>query len=133
MWRHILTSLGICCLVVLEAPHAGAQPQDTKVTRKTEPVQIKDGPKLPLPSGMSCIQVNSSGSYACQDQGGYASTCAKATCPSGHTLTGGGGACAAGDRKVKSLFPRVDRGDFTIVCEQQGVEPQANAICCKLN
>jgi hypothetical protein len=47
-------------------------------------------------------------------------------------LTGGGGACAAGDRKLKSLFPRVERGEFSITCEQQGVPPQANAVCCKL-
>jgi len=50
----------------------------------------------------------------------------------GYTLTGGGGACAAGDRRVKSLFPRFDKGEFTIACEQQGVAPQANAICCKV-
>ena len=54
---------------------------------------------------LKCIQVNSSGSFNCKDAGNFDSTCATATCPAGYTLTGGGGACAAGDRKVKSLFP----------------------------
>jgi len=79
-----------------------------------------------------CVQVNSSGSSACKDAGNVDSTCATARCPTGYTLTGGGGACAAGDRKIKSLFPRLDKGEFTIACEAQGVDPQANAICCKL-
>ena len=81
---------------------------------------------------LKCIQVNSSGSFNCKDAGNFDSTCATATCPAGYTLTGGGGACAAGNRKVKSLFPRLSQGEFTIACEQQGVAPQSNAICCKL-
>jgi hypothetical protein len=43
-----------------------------------------------------------------------------------------GGACAAGDRKIKALVPRVDEGSVTMMCEQQGVDPQAIAICCQL-
>lgn len=78
------------------------------------------------------VEASSSGSFSCQDAGGFASTCATAKCPVGYTLTGGGGACAAGDRKIKSLFPRFATGEFTIVCEQQGVAPQAQAICYKL-
>lgn len=84
------------------------------------------------PVPVKCVQANSSGSFACNDSGGFPSTCATATCPEGYTLTGGGGACAAGDRKIKSLFPRLDRGEFSIACEEQGVDPQANAICCQL-
>jgi hypothetical protein len=81
--------------------------------------------------GLTCIQVISSGSTNCTDAGGVPSTCASATCPGGLTLTGGGGACAAGDRKIKSLFPRVGEGSFTIACEKQGVDPEAHAICCR--
>jgi hypothetical protein len=84
------------------------------------------------PSGMKCVEASSSGSFSCKDAGNFDSTCATATCPAGYTLTGGGGACSAGDRKVKSLFPRSAKGEFTIACEQQGVDPQAQAICCKL-
>jgi hypothetical protein len=82
--------------------------------------------------GLSCIGVSSSGSTSCKDAGGVDSTCATATCPPGSTLTGGGGSCAAGDRKIKSLFPRASNGTFNIACEQQGVDPQAIAICCKV-
>jgi hypothetical protein len=81
---------------------------------------------------LSCVEVMSSGSTNCTDAGGVASTCATATCPAELTLTGGGGACAAGGTKIKSLFPRVDDGSFTIACEKEGVDPQANAICCRL-
>jgi hypothetical protein len=81
---------------------------------------------------LKCVQADSTGSFSCKDPGNFDSTCATAKCPAGYTLTGGGGACAAGDRKVKSLFPRLSQGEFTIACEQQGVAPQANAICCKL-
>ncbi len=81
---------------------------------------------------LECVEAVSSGSFSCQDAGNVPSTCATAKCPAGFTLTGGGGACAAGDRKVKSLFPRFATGEFGITCEQQGVAPQAHAICCKL-
>jgi hypothetical protein len=87
---------------------------------------------LDFGSGLNCVSISSSGSYPCQDAGGYPSTCATANCPFDHTLTGGGGACAAGDRRIKSLFPRFDQGEFTIACEEQGVAPQAIAICCRL-
>jgi hypothetical protein len=83
-------------------------------------------------SGLECVSISSTGSYSCQDAGGYPSTCATAQCPFDHTLTGGGGACAAGDRRIKSLFPRFDQGEYTIACEEQGVDPQAIAICCRL-
>jgi hypothetical protein len=82
--------------------------------------------------GLACVGVISSGSTSCKDAGGVDSTCASATCPQGSTLTGGGGACAAGDRKIKNLVPRPSSGTFFIMCEQQGVAPQAVAICCKL-
>jgi hypothetical protein len=82
--------------------------------------------------GLICIGVASSGSTTCTDSGGVASTCASARCAEGLTLTGGGGACAAGDRKIKSLFPRASNRSFNIMCEQQGVDPQAVAICCRL-
>ena len=81
---------------------------------------------------LKCIQANSSSSFNCKDAGNIDSTCATANCPAGYTLTGGGGACAAGDRKIKSLFPKLAAGEFGIACEQQGVAPQAHAICCKL-
>ncbi|MFO0573218.1 MAG: hypothetical protein U1A78_04400 [Polyangia bacterium] len=133
MRRHILQLLGVGGLIAMGGIYASAQPQDPRAVRRVDR-EIKETAKaLPVTSGMSCIQVNSSGSQACHDSGGYASTCATAKCPAGYTLTGGGGACSAGDRKLKSLFPRLDRGEYTIVCEQQGVDPQANAICCKLN
>lgn len=80
----------------------------------------------------TCIQVSSSGSFPCKDSGGYDSTCAVAKCPDDRTLTGGGGSCSAGDRKIKSLFPRLASGEFTIACEAQGVDPAAVAICCAL-
>lgn len=80
---------------------------------------------------LHCTQVHSRGSFACNDAGGFASTCATARCPAGTTLTGGGGACAAGDRRIKSLFPR-SNGEFGIACEQQGVAPQAVAVCCSI-
>jgi len=132
MRRHILNFLSACCLVAFGASAAYAQGGDVKLTRKEATIQTKDV-KLPLATGLSCVQASSTGSQSCKDSGGYDSTCATATCPAGYTLTGGGGSCSAGDRKVKSLFPRVDRGEFTIVCEQQGVPPQANAVCCKMN
>jgi hypothetical protein len=81
--------------------------------------------------GLFCSGVVSSGSTNCTDAGGVDSTCASATCPQDLTLTGGGGACAAGDRKIKSLFPRKSEGSFSIMCEKQGVDPQAVAICCR--
>ncbi len=83
-------------------------------------------------SGLTCVGVDSFRSTSCTDSGGVASTCASATCPQGSTLTGGGGACAAGGRRIKSLFPNEGSGSFTIMCEQQGVDPQAVAICCHL-
>ena len=79
-----------------------------------------------------CIEVSSQGSFDCKDGGNFDSTCATATCPSDYTLTGGGGACDAGDRKIKSLFPELAKGEYTIACESQGVAPTAIAICCKL-
>ena len=80
----------------------------------------------------TCIEATSSGSFSCKDAGNFDSTCATAKCPAGYTLTGGGGSCSAGDRKIKSLFPRLTTGEFSIACEQQGVAPQVTAICCKL-
>jgi hypothetical protein len=80
---------------------------------------------------LQCVQVFSSGSTNCTDSGGVASTCASARCPEGFALTGGGGACAAGDRRIKSDFPRQASGSFQIMCEEQGVDPQATAICCR--
>lgn len=132
MRRHILQMLGVCGLVALGGIYASAQPQDPRAVRKVDTQIRETARQLPVPSGMTCIQVNSSGSQPCQDSGGYASTCATAKCPAGYTLTGGGGACSAGDRRIKSLFPRLDRGEYSIACEQQGTEPQASAICCKL-
>ena len=81
---------------------------------------------------LNCVQVSSPGSTSCRDAGGAPSTCATATCPGGFTLTGGGGACAAGGTRIKSLFPVVRNGTITIVCEQQGVAPEADAVCCRL-
>jgi hypothetical protein len=81
---------------------------------------------------LKCVEVVSSGSKSCTDPGGVDSTCSSAKCPAELTLTGAGGACAAGDRKIKSLLPRVDDGSVTIMCEKQGVDPQAIAVCCQL-
>ena len=83
-------------------------------------------------NGLACVGFTSSGSKSCTDAGGSPSTCASAACPAGLTLMGGGGSCSAGDRKIKSLFPRGSDNSFTIVCEQQGVDPTAIAICCHL-
>lgn len=79
-----------------------------------------------------CKQFSSTTSFKCKDAGNFASTCATATCGEGYTLTGGGGACAAGNRTIKSLSPNLSKGEFSIMCEKQGVKPQAKAICCKL-
>jgi hypothetical protein len=81
---------------------------------------------------LKCVEVTSSGSTPCKDAGGADGTCATARCPANLTLTGGGGACAAGDRRLKSVVPRVDDKTVTIMCEQQGVDPQAVAVCCNL-
>jgi hypothetical protein len=81
---------------------------------------------------LKCVEVFSTGSTDCKDSGGVDSTCATARCPANLTLTGGGGACAAGDRKIKSLFPKVDDKTVAIMCEKQGVAPQAVAVCCNL-
>jgi hypothetical protein len=86
----------------------------------------------PMQPSLECVVADSSGSFGCKDAGNFDSTCATATCPAGYTLTGGGGSCSAGDRKIKSLFPQFTAGKFTIACEQQGVAPQAHAICCKV-
>ena len=80
---------------------------------------------------LECVQVFSSGSRDCTDPGGVASTCALARCPETFALTGAGGACAAGDRKIKSVFPRPASGAVEMMCEKQGVDPQAMAICCR--
>ena len=64
---------------------------------------------------------------------GLGGTCESVTCPAGFTLTDGGGACATGGSRNKSLFPTVrSSGTFTIACEKQGVHPEADAICCRL-
>jgi hypothetical protein len=90
-------------------------------------------PMLPVGSFLTCIQVdNGSTSTSCTDSGNYPSTCASAQCPSGYTLTGGGGSCSAGNRKLKALNPRVNTREFFIMCEQQGVPPLVRAICCKI-
>ena len=81
---------------------------------------------------LNCTQVSSSASTDCRDAGGAPSTCASVACPAGFTLTGGGGACAAGNSRIKSLFPVMNNSTVTIICEQQGVAPQADAICCRL-
>ncbi len=83
-------------------------------------------------ASLRCVEISSSGSTSCTDAGGVASTCASAKCPAEMTLTGAGGACDAGDRKIKSLVPRVQEGIVTIACEQQGVAPAAIAVCCQL-
>jgi hypothetical protein len=88
-------------------------------------------PTCATPQGINCVEVSSSGSTSCTDAGGVPSTCATAVCPTGFTLTGGGGACAAGSSKIKSLFPLESQGSFNIACDKQGVDPQAVAICCR--
>jgi len=83
-------------------------------------------------SGLTCVEATNSGSFnSCQDAGGFDSTCAIAQCPVGYTLTGGGGACSAGNRSIKGLSPNVSTGEFGIMCEEQGVAPQVDAICCQ--
>jgi hypothetical protein len=87
----------------------------------------------PLPGPSKCVEVSSVTTFtSCKDAGGFASTCASVTCPAGTTLTGGGGACAAGNSRLKSLFPRLSANQFNIACDSQGVAPQVIAICCKL-
>jgi hypothetical protein len=88
-------------------------------------------PTCATPQGINCVEVSSSGSTSCTDAGGVPSTCATAICPAGFALTGGGGACAAGSSKIKSLFPLENQGSFNIACDKQGVDSQAVAICCR--
>jgi hypothetical protein len=85
-----------------------------------------------IPQTLKCVEVTSSGSTACKDAGGGDGTCAVARCPANLTLTGGGGACAAGDRRIKSLVPNVNDKTVAIMCEKQGVDPQVVAVCCNL-
>ena len=92
--------------------------------------QVSAGPAV-KPS-LICVEASSSGSRSCKDAGNFDSTCATAKCPAEFTITGGGGICAAGDSKIKGLIPKLATGEFTIMCEKQGVNPQARAICCKL-
>jgi hypothetical protein len=89
-------------------------------------------PPASMGAALKCVEVISSGSLNCTDPGGVPSTCSKVACPAAMTLTGAGGACAAGDRRIKALVPRVDEGSVTLMCEQQGVDPQAIAVCCQL-
>ena len=92
-------------------------------------------PKCALPAAkpLTCTSVSSvSASTNCKDAGNFDSTCASVACPAGFSLTGGGGICAAGDRKLKGLNPNFSTGQFFIMCEKQGVAPQVTAICCKL-
>jgi hypothetical protein len=116
-------ALAVLAAIGAPASHAAAQ---AGVATQLNPHQ---GPSIAALN--RCIQVYSTTHTSCRDAGNYPSVCATATCPATHTLTGGGGSCAAGDRKIKSLFPRLDRGEFTIACEDQGTAPQAQAICCK--
>ena len=85
-------------------------------------------PKCTLPSKLTYV-TNSTNSSNCTDSGGFPSTCATVSCPAGTKVVGGGGACAAGDRRIKSLFPRDSTNSFGIMCEKQGVSPQVTAIC----
>ncbi len=119
MKRYVLAVVGVAALAAVSIR---ATPQQIPVTKI---------PVRPLPRS-KCLQVTSGGSFGCKDQGNFDSTCATAKCPSGYTLTGGGGACQAGDRRIKSLVPNLAMGQFTIACEQQGVAPAAVAICCQL-
>jgi hypothetical protein len=91
-------------------------------------------PKCALPSKpLDCVQVsNTTNSTNCTDAGNFPSTCAVAACPAGTKLTGGGGICAAGDRRLKGLNPKLSTGEFFIMCEKQGVPAQVSALCCKL-
>jgi hypothetical protein len=98
---------------------------DTAVTSATAPTVYA------LPH-LQCVSVNSSGSTSCKDSGNFDSKCAVAKCGAGYHLTGGGGACAAGDKKIKTLMPNVSTGEYHIMCENQGVDPQARAVCCKI-
>jgi hypothetical protein len=86
----------------------------------------------PPQSSLKCVEATSSGRYSCRDAGGFDGTCATATCPAGYTMTGGGGICTAGNIKLKGVNPKLSTGEFFIMCEPQGVDPQARAICCKL-
>jgi hypothetical protein len=124
------------CLFPLTARAQNAEPQATATVpggvlrRELTGVDLlRDLPTFL--AGPQCLSVTSSGGYDCNDAGGFPSSCAVARCPSGYTITGGGGACAAGDRRLKSSIPRFDTGEFIVACERQGVPPQAAAICCR--
>jgi len=125
----VLSLLGIFSLAAPLALMARAQqPQAVEVQPKRPKIADIHIP----PVNPKCLEVSSSGYTSCKDAGGYDSVCATASCPAGYTVTGGGGSCSAGDRKIKSLFPRFNKGEFAITCESQGVAPQVSAICCKL-
>ena len=92
----------------------------------------KSPDKSPIALQAICIQAHSRDSFNCRDAGGVPSTCAEAKCPEPYILTGGGGSCSAGDRKLKSVMPNWVRSTYVVMCEQQGVAPTAAAICCRI-
>jgi len=119
--RVVLSLLGVFSLATPLALMARAQqPQAAQVQPLKPSVTTKIGAIHNLPVSTKCLEVSSSGYTSCKDAGGYDSVCATASCPAGYTLTGGGGSCSAGDRKIKSLFPRFSQGEFAITCESQG-------------
>lgn len=112
----------LACALVCCGQSFAATSDSTSIVQKPPLMQIHK---------LQCTQIRSMGSEDCKDAGNFDSTCAVAKCPAGTVLTGGGGACAAGDRRLKSLNANVVTGEYSVMCEKQGVAPQASAICCK--
>jgi hypothetical protein len=120
MYTKTIVMIGAIVALTLGAASAVAAPKAVQ----TQPRQLQS-------NELVCIQVSNTTWSQCKDAGNYDSSCATAQCPSGYKLTGGGGTCAAGDRKLKGLNPKLSTGEFGIMCEKQGVKPQVSAICCK--
>lgn len=118
--------------VAADASVAVAATTTAQVEASAPTVGQVDSPTVVIAPKLKCVEMHSSTKYACKDAGNFDSTCATAKCGEGYVLTGGGGSCAAGNRKIKTLAPNVSTGEFSIMCEQQGTAPQADAVCCKL-
>jgi len=131
--------LGLIGIGLCTAAWESARPAHARSIERTAASQVAgssaDGAASASPAAppsLKCVQVSSTTWSNCKDAGNFDSACAVAKCGAGYTLTGGGGSCSAGNRTIKGLNPKLSTGEFGIMCEDQGVAPKAQAICCKL-